>query len=139
MIHIYHHPSYHCLEFIAINLLTGEELPHVYVDLVRVLEIMEEQVLKESYAEKRSQRSQLLQSKSIICAIDYLLVLLDANYIKPTNYTSRQTMKTSELVGEACEMNLRRYIGQSLLLSTSSLPLTVSLSLKLRLLRSKIC
>jgi hypothetical protein len=115
MIHIYHHPSYRSLEFIAINLLTGQELPHVYVDLVRVLEIMEEQVLKESYAEKRSQRSQLLQSKSIICAVDYLLVLLDADYAK-TSDTSRQSTKAEDAV---CEMNLRRYIGQS---SPSPLP-----------------
>lgn len=100
MIHIYHHPYYNCLEIIALNLRTGEELPHIYIDLVRILEIMEEQVHKEAYAEKRSHRTQLLQTKSISCAIDYLLALLDANY------------QTDPATGQqSCVMNISRYNG----------------------------
>jgi hypothetical protein len=104
MIHIYHHPSYHCFEIIALDLLTGQELPHVYIDQVRILEIMEEQVLKESYAERRSQRSQLLQTKSIICAVDYILVLLDAHYASSCDEMDETRQHPSE-------MNLRRYNG----------------------------
>lgn len=107
MIHIYHHPSYHCFEIIALDLLTGEELPHVYIDLVRILEIMEEQVLKESYAERRSQRSQLLQTKSIPCAVNYILVLLDAHYVSLSSDEGDETRQ------HACEMNLQRYNGSS--------------------------
>jgi hypothetical protein len=102
-----------------LDLLTGQELPHVFVDTTRVLEIMEEQVERESYAEKRSQRSQLLAAKSSSLAVDYILVLLDAHYASSASLSASDNdsappsfdeMDESKL-HHPCEMNLRRYNG----------------------------